>query len=276
MAQDSSAYDVLNAAFAAAGLPTLAKAVADYARQGLGSDEALLKLQTTQEYLDRFNGNALRLAKGMPVLAPDLYLSREESLRAQYRSYDLPAGFHDDNTSLGKMIGADVGAEELGQRLSAAQAIVTDGAMTGTLAYAQTHYGLGVGDLTAYFLDPTRSGPLLTKTAAASQIGAAAARVGFGDISGDTATRLTDEGLSADQATSAFSQAAALTGLTNQVADTTSVTRDDLTAGLVENNATALKKIDRAQADRKAQFAGGGGGYATSQGGVSGLGSANT
>lgn len=272
----TSAFDILNAAFTAAGLPTLAAAVTQYAQQGMGADEALLQLQTTPEYKTRFAGNETRLQKGLPVLSPAEYLSKEDQLRAQMHDpvYGLPPGFHDTNADLARAIGADIGAAELGGRLQAAKAVVTDGAMSGALAYAQANYGLGTGDLMAYFLDPTRAAPLLTKQAQASQIGAAAARTGFGPVDTSTAERLAAEGVSADQAASGFSRAAGLDQLTQNVGDT-GVSRDDLTKALLEQDAGATQRVARKQEERKAVFQSGGS-FAQDKSGISGLGSANT
>lgn len=270
-----TADQIIATALAGWGLTSLTKVVQGYNTQGLKGDEAYLQLITTPEYKQRFAGNDGLRAKGLTPLSEAEYLSRETSIDQQFATYQLPPGFADSTADKAKLIGGNVGAKELDQRLSAAQAVVTDGALNGALAYAQANYGLGTGDLMAYFLDPTRAAPLLNQQARASAIGAAAARVGYGGIDTTTAERLDAQGVTADQAASGFSQAAGLTGLTETVADTTALTKDDLEKGLVEGNAQATLKIQKAQTERKAQFSGGGT-YAAGQGGITGLGSANT
>lgn len=270
-----TANQIIATALAGWGLQSLTSAVQGYNTQGLSSDEAYTQLIQTTEYKTRFAGNDTRRKNGLGTLSEAEYLNREATIDQQFRSYNLPPGFSDSQADKAKLIGNNVGGQELDQRLKAAQDIVTDGALTGTLAYARANYGLGTGDLVAYFLDPAKAAPVLTQIAGASQIGAAAARVGFGNVDTGTAERLNALGVSQDQAASGFSQAASLTGLTDTVADTGRVTKDDLEKGLLEGDAAAQKRIQATQDARKAQFAGGGT-FASSNSGISGLGSAAT
>lgn len=270
-----TADQIIATALANWGLPSLTKLVQGYNTKGLNGDEAYLDLITQPEYKTRFAGNDGLRAKGLAPLSEAEYLDKEKTIAQQFATYQLPPGFADSQADKAKLIGANVGSKELDQRLSAAQAIVTDGALNGALAYARANYGLGTGDLMAYFLDPARAAPLLNQQARASAIGAAAARTGFGGIDTTTAERLDAQGVTAEAAASGFSQAAGLGGLTSKVADTTALTKDDLEKALLEGNAAATTKVQKVQDERKAQFAGGGG-YATSQSGVSGLGSAKT
>lgn len=269
---DLTANQMIQQQLAAWGLGSLTSVVQGYLTQGLSNDEQYLQLRQTNEYKQRFIGNEGLLAKGLVPLTEAEYLSKEQTIDETARKYELPDGFM-STAEKAKLIGANVGGVELTQRLEAAKSVVTDGAMTGVLAYAQANYGLGTGDLMAYFLDPVKAAPMLTQIAGASQIGAAAARTGFGSIDTGTAERVNALGITADQAASGFSQAGSLTGLTDQVADSQGVTKDDLEKGLVEGNSDAAKKIQRAQDERKAQFAGGGT-FASSNTGISGLGSA--
>jgi hypothetical protein len=270
-----TANDIIANALAGWGLSSLTSVVQGYNTQGLSSDESYLQLVQTPQYKQRFAGNDGLRAKGLTPLTEAEYLARETSIDQQFRGYQLPPGFVDSTADKAKLIGGNVGGQELDQRLSAAQAVVTDGAMSGVLAYAQQNYGLGTGDLMAYFLDPQKSAGLLTKQAAASQVGAAAARTGFGAVDTATAERLAGEGVTATQAASGFSQAAGLDQLTADVGDSAAVSRDDLTKAFVESDAKAQQRVARTQQTRQAAFQGGGS-FASTNKGVAGLGSANT
>lgn len=270
-----SASDIVLQALAAVNLTSLAPIINGYIQQNLSPDQQLLQLRQTPEYKTRFAGNDMRLQKGLPALSEGQYLSKEDSLREQFRLAGFPPGFYDQPTDFAKAIGSDLGAQELSNRLTAAKAVVMDGANTGVLQYAKENFGLGDGDLLAYFVDPDRAAPVLTKLAQASQVGAAAARTGFGAIGGDYARRLVDQGVSESQAQSGFGQAAGLLGLTGSTGDSSGLTRDDLTSAVLDNNAASQKLVAQKQDERKAAFQGGGG-YATGQRGVTGLGEAST
>lgn len=270
-----SASDIINSQLAAWGLSSLSGAVNGYITQGLDANQALLQLRQTDVYKTRFAGNTTRLANGLAPLSESDYLNREDSLREQFRQAGLPPGFYDQPDDFAKAIGSDLGAQELSTRLAAAKAVVMDGANTGVLAYAKQNFGLGDGDLLAYFIDPDRAAPVLTTLAQASQIGADAARTGFGNISGDTATRLANQGISDAQAQQGFSQAAGLLGLADSTGDSQGLTRDDLQSAVLDQDAAAQARVTQKQGERKAGFQGGGG-YATGKQGISGLGTANT
>lgn len=265
--------------FRAYGLESLAKVLVGFAQQGYGQDESYLRLRETKEYQQRFAGNEER-AKKFPHLSrltEAEYINREQGYEQLMRSYGLPKGFYDNPADYAKLIGANVGSGELQQRLNSYKAVVTDGKATGVLAYARDKYGLSDGDLTALFIDPARAAPLLEKIANASQVGAAAKRVGWGDVSRAESERLAALGINANQAAAGYSQAAELAGLADTIegTDSTALARADLTRATLEDNADARRRIARRQEERKARF-GGGGGFAESKGGIGGLGSANS
>lgn len=279
MAQPVGADQALIALFNQYNLGGLAKALVGFAQQGLGQDEAYLKLRETKEYQTRFKGNFDRQKKfpHLSLLSEAEYISKEQSIEQDMREYGLPKGFYDQPEDYAKLIAANIGREELRQRLDARKAIVQDGKATGVLAYAKAKYGLSDGDLIAYFTDPARAAPLLEKIANASQIGAAGARTGFGAVARSEAERLAALGINADQAAAGYSAAAELGGLAQTIAgtDTTAVSRADLAKATLEDDADAKRRIQRRQEERQARF-GGGGSFAESQSGIAGLGSGAT
>lgn len=275
---NTSAYDDAKAQLTAWGIGQLSDEIIGLSKQGLDNASFKLELRKTQAYQDRFAGNALRLAKGIPVLSEQDYLAKERSYAAILADpqYGLPADFYNSPDDYAKMIGTDMGSGEILGRLDAIKAVVTDGAMNGTLTYAQHHYGLSTGDLIATWLDPDRAtAAIVARQGKASAIGAAAARTGFGDISATTAEGLNALGVDANSAQTTFGALAPLQGLTNAAEDAKSVTQQDLLDAGFNKDATANARIQAAADARKAKFEGGGT-YATGQRGISGLGSANT
>lgn len=258
------------------GLGSLANVLVDSAKQGLSAPEAYEKLVASDAYKQRFAGNELRRKKGLNVLSEAEYLSKEADLAATMQYYKLPRGFYDQPDDFAKAISADIGRQELTQRLEARKAIIDDGAATGVLQYAKENYGFTDGDMLAFFIDPERAQSVLDKVAKASQIGAAAARAHWGAINTAEAERLAGLGLTADQAQAGYGQAAGLQELTSNLAgNDTGVDRADLTNAIFNNDAAAKARVARKQAERTAAFQAGGG-YASGKEGLAGLGSANS
>ncbi len=273
------AYDWAKSQLAAWGLGgPIADVIINQVKLGTDPNTALLEIRKTPEYAARFPGNAQLLANGLPVLNEAQYLSKEDALRAQLSDpqYGLPKNFYDSPDDFGKIIGTGMGAGEIQTRLAAVRDVVTNGAMNGTLDYAQQHYGLSTGDLMAYYLDPDKAGGLLVqKQLNAAPIGAAAARTGFGDISTDQAEHLASLGITGQQAAAGFSDAAALGEIGKDVGTDKGVDKSTIISAEFDQNAAARAQIDAVRAKRLAEFQGGGG-YASDSKGVSGLGSANT
>lgn len=268
-----TANDIISMYLNQWNLGSLASQVQGYVAGGLSGDQAYLALTQTNEYKQRFAGNQIRIKNGLDPLSEAQYLSREDSLSQQFRAYGLPGDFMTDQADFAKAIGNNIGGQEMDQRLSAYQAVLANGKDNGVLDYAKTHYGLGDGDMLAYFIDPDRAAPILSKMAAASQIGAAAAQTGFGNVTTADAEKLADMGVSQSQAVSGFNQAAGLKQLTDTVGDSVGVTKDDLENAIFGQNDAAQQKIKQAQDTRTAAFQQGGGFAATNKG-IAGLGSA--
>lgn len=271
------AYDWARQQLADWGLGTMADVILDQVKLGTDPNTALLEIRKTQAYKDRFAGNDLLRANNQPVLSETDYLKKEDALRAQLSDprYGLPKNFYDTPDDFAKIIGTGMGAGEIQTRLNAVKAVISDGTMNGVLDYAQQHYGLGTGDLMAYYLDPDKAGPMIQRQLDAAPIGAAAARTGFGDITTAEAERLASLGINPGQAAAGFADAAALGEIGKDVGADQGVSRADVLAAEFDQNADARKKIDQTRARRLAEFQGGGG-YASSKAGVSGLGTANT
>lgn len=271
---NSSSLEVLRRQMEDAGLPSsFGDILFGYVQEGLSDDESDIRLRKTDEWKNRFIGNEQRKAKGMRELSPSEYLSKERALADQFAFFDLPTGFYDDPADFAKAISSDLGADELQERLQARKSVLEDGAMTGVLDWAQTNYGLGVGDLLAFWIDPDRATNVVTKVAAAANIGAAASRSGWGQIGTGEAERLADMGISSSDAQDGYNQAAKLLQLASDVGGDAGVSRDDLTSAVFNTDAGAQQRVQRAADTRKARFQQGGQ-FATGKAGFAGLGNA--
>lgn len=279
----TSAYDMAKAQLDAWNLGTLAPKVIELIQAGTDENTMWLKLRETDEFKTRFAGNEILRQKvlageaGARVLSEAEYLNKEEQLRAQLSDpeWGLPRSFYDTPDDYAKMIGASLGAGEIQSRLQGIKTVITDGAMTGVADYARANYGLGTGDLIALWLDPEKAAPMLARISKASAIGAAAKRAGYGNVDKDYAEQLDALGISADQASSGFNQAASMDELTKNVGGDVGVAKNDVTDAIFNQDAGARARVERAQNARRARFAGGGS-FAENKEGVGGLRSANT
>lgn len=168
----------LNATFAKYGLSSLAPKITEFVKMGYSSDTVALLLQDTEEYKKRFAGNIARGKAGLPVLSPAEYISAENAYRMAMRNAGLPSGFYDSEDDFSTFIANDVSATELNARLQSA----ADAISGSDPYYAQTlqrMYGLSIGDMVAYSLDPEKALPLVQRRANAVNYATAAAQQGL-------------------------------------------------------------------------------------------------
>lgn len=195
------AYMALQSMFGQMGLGSLAGKIFDFVKQGYGADTIGLLLQDTPEYKERFAANETRKKAGLPVLNPAEYLSAEGAYRQILDSAGMPKGFYDNPADFRSWIAGDVSPTEIKSRVDMATEAV-DKTDPNYRAALYQMYGIQGQDLAAYFLDRKLAEPILKKQAAASAIGAAALRRGFGlnslDLEGYASLGIT--GADAEQA----------------------------------------------------------------------------
>lgn len=186
--QQRNAYDYLVGMFGDLGLQTLAPAILKMIQDGKSEDAITYELQNTPEYKQRFAANEKRKKAGLPVLSPREYLETESAYRQVMQAAGMPKGFYDDHSDFEKWLELDVSPAEVKERsdLAAAKASSIDDA---TKEFMAREYGLGAGDLAAYFLDPQRALPELQKANRAFTVGGSAERQGL-DITRDRAEHL--------------------------------------------------------------------------------------
>lgn len=199
------AFIALETLFQQYGLGSLAGKIYDYVKNGYSSDTISILLQDTPEYKKRFAANDARVKAGLPVLSPADYINTENAYRQALRQSGLPEGFYDSNDDFTDWISKDVSPTEVQSRVDLA---------TQATALANPYYkqalnqiGIGDGEMAAYFLDPDRALPMLQKSAATAQIGAAALQQGL-TFDKTYAEQLATSGVTASEAQQGYSQIA--------------------------------------------------------------------
>lgn len=155
------------------------------------SEDLLTLLQFDDRYNAKFNArfaaNANRMKAGMPVLLPKDYLKLEQGYIKIFNAYNLPT--FKTQTYYDKFISADLELDEVTERVQLGYDRVLNDKPVQT-AFNKFFSALGFSDIVAGMLDPENQLPALERKVKAAEIGGAALRQGFDDIS-QTATSMT-------------------------------------------------------------------------------------
>ena len=165
----------------------------------------------------------------------------------------------------------NVSPSELAQRaqLAATVALQDDPQVRAQLS----QLGVSTGHQIAWILDPNRALPLIQNTVLAAQDAAAGVQAGFGQLTRGQAMSLAQQGVTADQARSTFSQLGQEAGLfQGQAGEGSDISQQEQLNAAFQGNAQAQLRIQKRAAERTAGFKGGAG-FNPSQTGVTGLGS---
>jgi hypothetical protein len=181
----NSAYDLLFAQFKLYGLEALITPLKDLITDDTSEGELTLLLRSTEPYKKRFAANADRISKGLRALSEAEYLTLEDSYQKVMRNYGLPETYYTKG-DLGrqegfeKLIGFDVSATELEDRIMTAQSRVINAAPEITTALKQFYPDITNGEILAYTLDPTKGLTDIKRKITAAEIGGAAIGAGLG------------------------------------------------------------------------------------------------
>jgi hypothetical protein len=181
----NSAYDLLLAQFKLYGLEALITPLKDLITDDTSEGELTIMLRATPAYEKRFAANKTRIAGGLRALNEAEYLGMEDKYQTIMRNYGLPASYYTKG-DLGrqegfeKLIGFDVSATELEDRIMTAQSRVINAAPEITTALKQFYPDITNGEILAYTLDPTKGLSDIKRKITAAEIGGAAIGAGLG------------------------------------------------------------------------------------------------
>lgn len=258
-------------------------ALADWAwtkvQHGEDWSQIRLEMHDTPEFKARFPAYDTLAKQGRLVGEnPEAsYIALENSYRDVLHSYGLPTGFYDQPADFAKFMIGNVSPSELNDRVKEYTGAVM-GDQT-TLSEMQRLYGEHghsnnpQGDLLAMYLDPQVAEPLLTQQFHAAQFASAAVRSGFGQLSKAEAEQYgAQAGTSVPQAEQGFGQLYAARELTHGLPgeNQQDISRDTLLGAAFGGSAADQDAINKRARLRVAEGQGGGG-FSSTQRGVSGL-----
>jgi hypothetical protein len=267
---DEDAFARLNSLLGRIGLETLGPRVRELVARGVTEgDSILFELRDTNEYKTRFAGNAARATKGLPELDASTYVALEDAYRQTMRAAGLDLEFYNQPTDFQRLIENDVSVSEFNSRIQDGFMRVRD-ADPEVKRQMQRLYNVGEAELAAYFIDPERAAPLLTRQAQAAQVSARAREQAGMQLLSSTAEDLIARGYTPEQAQSVFERAGQLAGLYQEMGSEEALTQEQKVGAAFGFDVEALRTLERRQATRVAEFQGGGG-FARTSGATSGV-----
>jgi hypothetical protein len=180
-----SIYDTVTSELTRLGLSSLITPLREIFESGITDGESLrLALSQRPEYQTRFSANAKRIAAGLSALSPAEYIQLEDQYQNVMRNYGLPDTYYTKDTTgkqigFEELLGGDVSATELEERLIAGQERVLKSNPEVLKTLKEFYPGIGNGDILAYSLDPKNALKDIQRKVAAAEIGGAALAQGL-------------------------------------------------------------------------------------------------
>lgn len=235
----------------------------------LAAEALQVEITDRPEFKTRFPAYHDLVKQGHAMSVAEM-LSYEKTAIGMFRAAGIPSGFYDSPQDFASFMKGQVSVAELQQRVSAASEAAFS-APTETKQALQDLYGLDPGHLTAFFLDDKKALPLIQQQYQAGQIAGAANRTGFGTINRQEAERIASLGVTGEQAQQGFGQLAGQQGAIAAQVGENQISQSDQIDAVFGGNQLAQQRIKKRTQTRKNAF-GGGSGFSTGQGGVTGLG----
>jgi len=252
------------------GLGGILDAAKNWLAEGYDYEAVKALIRTSPQYADRFPAMKALAAKGRTISEAE-YIAYERNTAELERLYGLPAGMLTSKDVQTKLLTNEVSAKELESRTVKASAAQYD-LPPEFRQMMKNYYGVDSGGLTAYYLDPDVSAPLLEKQFVSAQIGMEGAVRGL-SVDAGMSEFLYQQGVDRARAREGFTTVSGQAGL--QAGKGETATQGDLIGSAFSTEQGAADKVKRIAQARVGAFSGGGG-FANDRSGVSGLGSAAT
>ncbi len=231
-------------------------------------DALIFAIREQPAYQKRFAANSARARKGLPELDPSSYLGLEDQYRKLLQSNGLPPGFYDQTEDFTALLTGDVSPQELQTRVQQGFRAVQD-ADPEVKRQMQELYGVNEAGLAAYFLDPTKAAPILTRQAEAAKIAARAKEQGRLQLGAATAEEIAARGITAQEAEAGFTALGLQEGLFTEMMGEQALTQEQKVGAALGYDVEAQRQLAERRTARKGVFQGGGG-FARTTGQTSG------
>lgn len=238
-------------------VPAVETLISDW---GTNTNIIVSRLRQTPEYQQRFAGNAARIKNGYNAISEGEYLSAEDAIRSTMRRYGLAEDYW-ARDKLATLIGGDVSAAEVDQRIGQAKKVI-DNADPNIKNSLVNLYGASMSDMLGYVLAPETALEVVQRRVNAGVATGVAASQGIdlGSV-GDTslAEQIGDLGMGDERTLRAqFANVGDLARSTERLGsiDNETVTSRDVVRGEFGLDPNADQKVKRLQSRERARFSG--------------------
>jgi hypothetical protein len=226
-------------------------------------------VRSTQTWQDRFGAvTAARKKSGLSYLSEAQIVGLEDQYRASLSQYGLPKSFYDSPKDFQNWIANDVSPTEVANRAALASEMVNS-VDQGTKDAFKQYWGVGQGDLTAYFLDRGRATDLLQKQVQAAELASDANSAKIGGLNKGYFETLAGKGVSRDKFQGAANEVGATQEDWKRLAQVSgqSLAQASLLNANLGLDAGTTKKLKGLASQERGRFAGSGGGTSALGGG---------
>lgn len=252
------------------GLSSLKGWASGLITNGISEDEIALQMYERPEFKKRFPAIDARRKAGLAPISPSEYLAYENTVRQAAKGF----GVNITQDEINRALVADVSAQEQQERLGmAARAVYQSDRHT--RSELERLYGITSQDLVRYWLNPKEQLPALERRFVTAHISGEAQRAGFDtQLQQSQLEYLYGRGMTGEGAAESFGALVENQELFEAVDQTEEDIGVDTQLKLITGDKDVEKEVEKRAQKRVAPFQQGGG-FATGQTGVSGLGSAN-
>jgi hypothetical protein len=267
---EQSAKALITSFLAQYGLESLGEWAWTQYQNGAPLEQIVLEMRNQPAYKARFPAMEALAQQGRAI-SEQQYIDYERTAASIFRAAGIPEGMYDQPEDFKNWLVGDVSTAELQERVQTYVSIALDEPNRDEM---QRLYGVDIGHLAAYAMDPDRALPILERQANAALLGARSLGTGFGALSVGQLEELAGLGISPEQSVSTFSTLANLRELFNPLDQGENAIGTDaqLAAGF-KGDAGAQQEIESRKQRRNAVFAQSGG-FATTEAGLGGAGTA--
>lgn len=263
------AFDTIRQTLDQYGLGALAEWAWGRFQEGASLDLIMNEVYQRPEFKATYPEYEALAKKGRAYSVGELQAYRK-AVVGIYRAYGIPESFYDSPEDLAALAAGEVSVAEVSQRVSkAAEAAYESSPLV--RQEMERLYGVGAGDLIAYFLDPAKAEPIIKQNWTSAQIAGQARQTGWGTVTQDEAQRLAQLGVDEQTAAKGFGDLAASSELFNPLDQGESqIGRDTQLGAAFGGDVTAQREVEMRRSKRLGEFSEGGG-FATTDKGVVGV-----
>lgn len=147
------------------GMGDFIAAMEKYVTAGYEGDSIMVMIHNDPAYKaawdKRFAGNATRIKNGLSELLPAEYVSLEQTYKGLLLQYGAPTTLFDDPTDFADLIGKDVSATEMNDRLTKASDYINYEGNADVKQQLRDIYDMTDNEMFAYVLDQTKTADYL-------------------------------------------------------------------------------------------------------------------